>query len=82
MAVGTGGRGACPPPTLFRDVEKNFNGENAQEWCKWGVIFEFFWKIFRLASLAFLIIKQQFKNQYYLIKMLTKLVYSSKPYIG
>ena len=28
---------------------------------------EFFWKISRLASLAFLIIKQ-FKNQYYLIK--------------
>ena len=29
-------------------------------------IWIFFWKFFQLASLAFLIIKQQFKNQYYL----------------
>ena len=64
MAVGTGGQGGRLVPPLFRDVEKKFNGENAHEWCKWGVKFEFFWKIFRLASLAFLIIKQQFKNQY------------------
>ena len=56
---GQGGGGLAPP--LFRDVEKNFNGENAHEWCKCGVKFEFFWKFFRLASLAFLIIEQQFK---------------------
>ena len=60
---GWGGQGGLTPP-LFRDVKK-INGENALEWCKLSVQFEFFWKIFRLTSLAFLIIKQQFKSQYY-----------------
>ena len=32
-------------------------------------LFEIFWKIFRLASLAFLIIKEHFKNQYYFTKI-------------
>ena len=45
-----------------------------------GVKFEFVWKIFRLASLAFLIMKQQFeKSLLFYQRYLTKSVYGSKP---
>ena len=47
MAVGTGGQGGgggAGPSTFQR--WKKFNGENALEWCKLGVKFDFFWKFF------------------------------------
>ena len=75
MAVGTGGPGGGGglAPPLFRDAKK------FQWWkCNWmmqiGCKIWFFLENFnfRLASLAFLIIKQLFKNQYYLTKMFIK----------
>ena len=74
MAVETGGQEGAGPSTFHRC--KKFNGENALECCKWGVNFLVFSeKNFRLASLAFLIIKQQCEIN----KGFTQPVYSSKP---
>ena len=68
MAVGTGGQGGPGPPTFQRCKKKKFNGKKALEWRKCGVKFEFFWKKISARFARFLIIKQQFQNQYYFSK--------------
>ena len=67
MAVGDGGRGWLAPP-FFSDIKKSMVKMHLND-ALIGVTFEIFWKVIRLASLAVLIIKQQFKNQYYFTKM-------------